>query len=216
MADGVKPVYGEVIKVESRSRRFVFTQRFSPGRVNRIPMANICRSAAFVTIRRRPGNPRQGLLAIGGRVYPCALGRGGIAAIKREGDGATPMASMRALALVWREDRGRRPVSMLPASTISTVDGWCDDPADPNYNRPVRLPFRASHERMQRDDRLYDRVVILDWNFTRRMRGAGSAIFLHVAKPGLQPTEGCIAVEPRVMRAILPMISPRTVVRVLG
>jgi L,D-peptidoglycan transpeptidase YkuD (ErfK/YbiS/YcfS/YnhG family) len=179
-------------------------------------MANICRTARFVTIRRRPGNPEQGLLAIGGRVYQCALGRGGIAARKREGDGATPLAAMRAMAVFWRSDAWPRPLYGLPGGPLGAADGWCDDPADPNYNRPVRLPHPASHERMVRKDRLYDCVVVLDWNFVTRMRGAGSAIFLHIAKPGLQPTEGCIAVEPHVMRAILPLISRRTVFQVLG
>jgi L,D-peptidoglycan transpeptidase YkuD (ErfK/YbiS/YcfS/YnhG family) len=178
-------------------------------------MANIGRSAAFVTVRRRPGKPCQGLLSVGGRVFPCALGRGGISAFKREGDGATPLAAMRALALAWRDDRGPRPKTTLPTSRISAQDGWCDDPGDANYNRPVRLPHPARHERMFRDDHLYDCVIVLDWNVSRRVREAGSAIFLHVAKPGLAPTEGCIAVEPHVMRAILPLFSTRTVVRVL-
>jgi L,D-peptidoglycan transpeptidase YkuD (ErfK/YbiS/YcfS/YnhG family) len=179
-------------------------------------MANIGRTVRRVTVRMRPGNTRQGLLALGGRVYACALGRGGIRARKREGDGATPIASMRVVSALWRPDRGRRPKTVLEVDPIGPRDGWCDAPGDPNYNRPVELPYAASHERMLRHDRLYDCVVVLDWNFSRRRRGAGSAIFLHIAKPGLAPTEGCIAVEPEVMRAILPLISSRTVVEVLG
>jgi L,D-peptidoglycan transpeptidase YkuD (ErfK/YbiS/YcfS/YnhG family) len=179
-------------------------------------MANIGRTVRHVTVRKRPGNPCQGLLAIGGRVFACALGRGGIRAVKREGDGATPRAEMRVVSGLWRQDRGRRPSTALPLDPIGADDGWCDAPGDANYNRPVSLPNKASHERMLRDDRLYDCVVVLDWNFTRRRRGSGSAIFLHVAKPGLKPTEGCIAVEPQVMRAILPLISARTVIEVLG
>ena len=177
---------------------------------------NIGRRFRLATVRARPGNPRQGLLSIGGRVYPCALGRGGISALKREGDGATPMTTMRVVAGYWRSDRHRRPASPLAFRSIRTEDGWCDAPGDRNYNRPVRTPYSASHENMLRHDRLYDHVIVLDWNYGRRMRGRGSAIFLHVAKPGLQPTEGCIAVEPRSMRAILPLLTTRTVVRVVG
>lgn len=105
------------------------------------------------------------------------------------------------------------PLSFKP---IRPGDGWCDAPADPNYNRLVRTPYPASHEKMLRHDRLYDHVIVLDWNFSRRMRGAGSAVFLHVARPGLQPTEGCIAVEPRTMRAILPLLTAGTVICVVG
>jgi L,D-peptidoglycan transpeptidase YkuD (ErfK/YbiS/YcfS/YnhG family) len=164
------------------------------------------------------GRPVPGALVYAfaeGLLLPCALGRAGLTRRKREGDGATPLAGMRALAALWRGDRWPRPRTALDLSPIAPADGWCDAPGDANYNRPVKLPYAASHERMLRDDRLYDHVVVLDWNFTRRVRGAGSAIFLHVAKPGLAPTEGCIAVEPRAMRAILPLLSTRTVLRVL-
>jgi len=170
----------------------------------------------LATVRARPGNPCQGLLSIAGKIYPCALGHGGITAFKREGDGATPLARMRVLSGYWRADRHRRPLSSLSFRPIKADDGWCDAPADANYNRLVRIPYPASHERMLRKDRLYDHVIVLDWNIGCRRRGVGSAIFLHVAKPGLQPTEGCIAVEPATMRQILPLLSNRTVVRVLG
>lgn len=179
-------------------------------------LRDIGRSFRLATVRLRPGNPRQGLLSIGGKVYPCALGRGGISAFKREGDGATPLARMRVLSGYWRADRHLRPTSALAFRPIHSDDGWCDAPGDANYNRPVRIPYPASHEHMLRNDRLYDHVIVLDWNTGPRKRSAGSAIFLHVAKPGLQPTEGCIAVAPATMRKILPLLSDRTVVQILG
>lgn len=93
--------------------------------------------------------------------------------------------------------------------------GWCDAPSDRNYNRAVALPYPASHERMQRADRVYDVCLVLDYNIRPRRRGAGSAIFFHVAKPGLLPTEGCVAVSPNVMARLLPRLSARTVLRVV-
>ena len=93
--------------------------------------------------------------------------------------------------------------------------GWCDAPADRNYNRPVRLPYPAGHERMMRGDHLYDLCLVLDWNIRPRKRGCGSAIFLHVARAGYQPTEGCIAVSHATMRRLLPMLSRRTLVKVV-
>lgn len=168
----------------------------------------------LITVRPRPGNRRQCLIAVGGRVLPGALGRGGISTFKREGDGATPLAAMRLLGGYFR--RGGMPAaSPLPLVPIRADTGWCDAPADPNYNRPVKLPFRASHEEMKRPDRLYDAVVVLDWNVTRRVRNRGSAIFLHVARPGFSPTEGCVAIAPAAMRWLLPRLSRRTVLRVI-
>jgi L,D-peptidoglycan transpeptidase YkuD (ErfK/YbiS/YcfS/YnhG family) len=168
----------------------------------------------LLTVRPRPANPRQCLVAAGGRVLPGALGRGGISAFKREGDGATPLAAMRLLGGYVR--RGRMPAaSPLPLVAIRPDMGWCDAPADPNYNRPVRLPFRASHEEMKRPDRLYDAVIVLDWNVAMRVRNRGSAIFLHVARPGFAPTEGCVAIAPAAMRWLLPRLSRHTVLRVV-
>lgn len=166
-----------------------------------------------LTVRPRPGDPRLGLLRAGAMTFRCALGRSGISANKREGDGATPLATMRVLGGYFR--RSRFPIrSALQLGAITPDLGWCDLPTDRNYNRPVRLPYRASHEEMLRGDGLYDAVIVLDWNITPRRRGRGSAIFLHLARPGFQPTEGCVAVSRRTMAWLLPRLSARTVLKV--
>jgi len=146
-------------------------------------------------------------------VFPCALGRSGISALKREGDGATPFAVLPVLH-GYRKSPLKALRSPLSIQEIPRNLGWCDAPSDPNYNRPVRLPFHASHESMLRADPLYDVCVVLDWNISERRRNRGSAIFLHIARPGLQPTEGCIAVSPATMRRLLPHLSRRTRLRI--
>jgi L,D-peptidoglycan transpeptidase YkuD (ErfK/YbiS/YcfS/YnhG family) len=173
--------------------------------------AKLRKEVRILTVRARPGVPTQGLLNVGGGVVlPCALGRGGISAMKREGDGATPLAAMRLLSGYLRERRfGRR--SSLPLARIKSDLGWCEVPEDRNYNRPVRLPYRASHETMLRADGLYDACIVLDWNVRPRRRGCGSAIFFHLARPGLQPTAGCVAVTRGVMARLLPLLSRRSV-----
>ena len=93
--------------------------------------------------------------------------------------------------------------------------GWCEVPDDRNYNRPVKIPYGASHERMRRADRLYDVCLVLDWNISPRRRGRGSAIFFHLARAGFTPTQGCVAVTARTMARLLPLLSDRTVVRVV-
>jgi L,D-peptidoglycan transpeptidase YkuD (ErfK/YbiS/YcfS/YnhG family) len=169
-----------------------------------------------INVRRRPGNPSQGLASVDGTVFRCALGKAGISAFKREGDGATPLGRLRLLYGYMRSEGHASRRSGLRLIPIRADMGWCDAPADANYNRPVRLPFRAGHETMLRGDGLYDFCLVLDWNIRPRRRGGGSAIFMHLARPGFAPTEGCIAVERRVMLRLLPHLSHRTVIHILA
>jgi L,D-peptidoglycan transpeptidase YkuD (ErfK/YbiS/YcfS/YnhG family) len=99
---------------------------------------------------------------------------------------------------------------------IRRDDGWCDASADRNYNRPVRLPYPASAERLWREDGLYDLVVVLDYNDRPRSRGRGSAIFMHVARPGYAPTEGCIALARGHLLRLLERLHARTAIGVLA
>ena len=123
---------------------------------------------------------------------------------------------MRLLEGFYRADRRPRPPGKLPMRALRPDMGWCDAPFHACYNRPVRLPFAASNERMWRDDGLYDVVLVMDWNVTSRGGNAGSAIFMHIARPGFQPTEGCIALRRRDMERLLAMAGPGTRVAVAG
>ena len=167
-----------------------------------------------LTVRARPGNPTQGLLAAGTAVFPCALGRGGISSGKREGDGATPLGRMRILEGYFRRDRRAGGPTRLKMTSIHARLGWCEVPGDRNYNRPVTIPYRASHETMRRSDRLYDCCLVLDWNVSPRRRGRGSAIFFHLARPGFSPTQGCVAIAASTMARLLPFLSSATVLTV--
>jgi L,D-peptidoglycan transpeptidase YkuD (ErfK/YbiS/YcfS/YnhG family) len=122
---------------------------------------------------------------------------------------------MRLEAGFFRRDRLTPPPSPLPLQPIRCDMGWCDAPRHPLYNRLVRLPFEASHEKLQREDGLYDVCLVLDWNRTPRRRNRGSAIFLHIARPGYPPTEGCVAVNLPAMRLLLAHVRPGTSVLVL-
>lgn len=141
----------------------------------------------------------------------CALGKGGMMARKREGDGGTPIGRLRCLSAWLRTDRVKAGGIALPVRAITAQDGWCDQVGDRNYNRPVRRPYPASHEKMKLENRLYDTVIVLDHNITRWMRRGGSAIFFHIARPDYGPTEGCIAIAPEHMAWLAPRIGPETV-----
>lgn len=154
------------------------------------------------------GCGRIGLLRGRGLRAACALGRGGVTAAKREGDGATPAGCWPVRRLFYRPGRVAPPRTALPVCATGLHDGWCDDGGHPAYNRPVRLPLTASAERMQRPDRLYDLVVELGYNDDPPVPGRGSAIFMHVARPGLRPTAGCIALPAPVLRRVLARLRP--------
>ncbi len=146
----------------------------------------------------------------------CALGRGGVveAEAKREGDGATPLGVWPLRRVLYRPDRVAAPETALPVAPIGPDDGWSDDPADPAYNRPVTHPHPFSAERLWREDELYDVVVVLAHNDDPPVPGAGSAIFLHCAKPDLPPTEGCVALPRDELLAILRDARPGDVLEV--
>ncbi|HWU63391.1 MAG TPA: L,D-transpeptidase family protein [Ensifer sp.] len=165
-------------------------------------------------VRPSARDHRKGYLKVGPLTLKCALGRSGIGSFKREGDGHTPRAPLRLLHGFWRSDRIARPATRLPMIPSRKSMVWCDEPKSPAYNRLSRLPLKESHETMCRSDRLYDIVIVMDWNVSSRRRGAGSAIFLHLARPGYAPTEGCIAVTERDMRRLLAVADGRTLIHV--
>ncbi len=154
------------------------------------------------------------LLACGGFMMRCALGRGGVSYTKREGDGATPMGIFPLRRLLYRADRVETPESGLPVAAIRESDGWCDDPRVPEYNMPVTLPFAASHEEMWRQDGLYDLVVVIGYNDEPPVRGLGSAIFLHVAGPGFMPTQGCVALALEDLVTVVHHLTPASKIRI--
>lgn len=144
----------------------------------------------------------------GGWRVRCALGRGGLTRKKREGDGATPVGAWPMRRLLYRADRLSHPDTRLPVSAIGPEDGWCDDPADPAYNRPVALPYPGRHERLWRENGLYDLLVLLGHNDNPVVPGLGSAIFLHVAGPDYGPTEGCVALARPDLERVLAEAGP--------
>jgi len=154
-------------------------------------------------VRVAPGRPQEALLLLGPHVRRAALGRAGLAALKREGDGATPIGRFAMRQVLYRADRGSRPRSSLPLRAIRNSDAWCEEPSDPNYNRLVKLSPRHMSDRLTREDHLYDLILVLGHNDVPRVRGRGSAIFVHLAREGYTPTAGCIGLSRHDLSMLL-------------
>jgi L,D-peptidoglycan transpeptidase YkuD (ErfK/YbiS/YcfS/YnhG family) len=165
--------------------------------------------AAQVILRVLSPGARRGYVQFRGVLLPCALGKTGLRALKREGDGATPLGRFPLRYVMFRSGAAR-PKTALKVSAIRPHDGWCDGSADRNYNRRVKLPYPASSENLWRDDGLYDLVVVLGYNDVPRVRNRGSAIFMHIARAGFEPTEGCVALRARDLRRLLAMLPKRS------
>jgi len=163
-----------------------------------------------LNVRAAPGARTRGVLTAGQLAFPVALGRGGILANKREGDGGTPRGRFRLRQLWWRADRMARPATLLPVRRIGPLDAWCEDPADRRYNRAMVIASKHAGDRLRRTDQLYDLIIEIDHNTRPRVTRRGSAVFVHIARPGLAPTAGCVAMPKPILRQLLARLGPKT------
>jgi L,D-peptidoglycan transpeptidase YkuD (ErfK/YbiS/YcfS/YnhG family) len=165
---------------------------------------------SLIRVRRGAAGASCGVLLAGRHAIPVVLGRCGIAADKREGDGATPRGRFRLIRLWWRADRLPRPATRLPVRRIDPALAWCEDRADRRYNRPFRRSANEPGDRLWRDDRLYDLVIEISHNTRPRIAGRGSAVFMHVARPDRSGTAGCVALDARDLLRLLGRLGPGT------
>ena len=173
-----------------------------------------CSSLSTIRVRSRPGRKTRGVLMAGRLAIPVVLGRAGIRANKREGDGSTPRGRFRLVRLWWRADRTPRPQTLLPVRRITPDLAWCEVPADRRYNRPFRRSANEPGDRLWRDDHLYDLIIEIDYNTRPRVAGRGSAVFLHVARPDISSTAGCIAFVAGDLRRLLARFGTKTRIKI--
>jgi L,D-peptidoglycan transpeptidase YkuD (ErfK/YbiS/YcfS/YnhG family) len=172
------------------------------------PVRRTSLSAIHVCVR--PRLHTQAWLVAGQRAIRAAVGRASIKAAKREADGATPAGQFHPVRLWWRSDRLPRPRTLLPVRRIAADDAWCEDPEDRRYNRPFRRSANEPGDRLKRADGLYDLIVEIDHNMRPRVAGRGSAVFIHVARPGFGPTAGCVALSRGDLQRLVLRLSPKT------
>ena len=167
-------------------------------------------SLSSIRVGALPGRRSQGLLQAGFLTIRVALGRAGIKADKREGDGGTPCGQFHPIRLWWRADRLPAPRTMLPLRRIGPADAWCETPRERRYNQPFRRSANEPGDHLRRQDGLYDLVIEIDHNQRPRIAGRGSAIFIHVAREGFAATAGCVALRRKDLKTLLSRISKKT------
>jgi L,D-peptidoglycan transpeptidase YkuD (ErfK/YbiS/YcfS/YnhG family) len=150
------------------------------------------------------------ILRAGDRKIRCAIGANGFSSSTFEGSKTTPMGTYSLREGFYRPDVLVAPKSGIPLTALKPDDGWCDEPTHERYNMPVKLPFQASHEVLWREDKTYDIILPIGYNDDPIVKGKGSAIFFHIARPDFSPTLGCVAVSLDDMLALLPLLSMRT------
>jgi len=150
-----------------------------------------------------------------GQMYRCVLGKTGALKKKLEGDGATPAGVFPLVRVLYRPDRMDIPQTRLPVFALSPNDGWCDDPAHEDYNKHIKSPHDGSHERLWRDDNIYDVLVVLGYNTSPVIPFMGSAIFIHFADPSFKSTRGCVALKDVDLLKILKTCSTETKLHVM-
>ncbi|MDC0618693.1 L,D-transpeptidase family protein [Pelagibacteraceae bacterium] len=145
----------------------------------------------------------------------CAVGKRGIKKKLKEGDLITPTGRFNIKLILYREDRIKKLNTSLRKLAIKKNMGWCDDPDSNKYNKLITLPFKYSHERLFRKDRIYDIILVLNYNMNPIKKNKGSAIFIHVAKNNFKPTEGCIALKKHDLLKITKDLRSNTEIRII-
>ena len=140
----------------------------------------------------------------------CAIGKRGIVLNKKEGDKKTPKGTFAFKYILYRKDRIPKIKSILSKKIIKKNMGWCNDPNSKFYNRLIKFPFKYRDEKLWLNKKIYDLIIIVNYNLNPTIKKKGSAIFLHLAKKNYTPTMGCIAVNKKDLLFLITKINSKT------
>ena len=158
---------------------------------------------------------KNNFISFGNYKAKCAIGKRGISIKKKEGDLITPKGTFKIKEIFYRKDRVKSLISRLKKTVIRKNMGWCDDPKSNNYNKLIYYPFKYSAEKLYRRENIYDILLVLNFNMNPIRKNKGSAIFIHVAKKNLQPTQGCIALNKSELIKLVKSIKINTIVKII-
>ena len=143
----------------------------------------------------------------------CAIGKKGIGYKRKEGDLITPLGEFNIKYILYRKDRVKISTK-LKKKVIKKNMGWCDDPKSNHYNKLVKLPFDYKHEKLYKNENIYDIILVLNYNMNPIKKNQGSAIFIHVAKNNFKRTKGCVAIKKISLIKLIKKINPYTKVKI--
>jgi len=158
---------------------------------------------------------KYGLLKYKNLKFKCALGKAGIGEKKKEGDFITPKGKYKIIKVYYRADRIKKIKTNFRLYQIKKNFGWCDDPLSKNYNKLIKLPSIFSYEKLYRKDKLYDLILVLNYNFKPIIKNKGSAIFIHIANKNYKKTMGCIGLKKKDLIFILKDIKKNITVKII-
>ena len=128
--------------------------------------------------------------------FKCSIGKNGISKDKIEGDKCTPQGIFEIGTLYFRKDRNQKPKTDIKTKIIKKNMGWCDDPKNKLYNEEIVINKLVKHEKLFRNDNIYDYLLVIKYNTKKKEPFKGSAIFVHLTK-NYKPTAGCIALKKK-------------------
>jgi L,D-peptidoglycan transpeptidase YkuD (ErfK/YbiS/YcfS/YnhG family) len=146
--------------------------------------------------------------------FRCALGKAGIKKKEKEGDNVTPKGIFKITSMYYRPDRIKNIITAIKKIKIKKNMGWCDDPDSHFYNQQISLPTKFNHEKLYRNDNLYDLVLVLNYNTNPIIKNKGSAIFIHIAKKNYKKTKGCIALKKKHLIELISKIKKNTQIKI--
>jgi L,D-peptidoglycan transpeptidase YkuD (ErfK/YbiS/YcfS/YnhG family) len=146
--------------------------------------------------------------------FRCSLGEAGIKKKKEEGDNITPKGEFKIIKVYYRDDKIKNITTSIKKIKIKKNTGWCDDPNSKFYNKQIKLPSKFSHEKLYRNDNLYDLILVSNYNMNPIIKNKGSAIFIHVAKNSYEKTKGCIALKKKHLIKLLSQIKKDTRIKI--
>ena len=146
--------------------------------------------------------------------FRCALGKAGIKKKEKEGDNVTPKGIFNIIKMYYRPDKIKNITTDVKKIKIKKNMGWCDDSRSDSYNQQIKLPNKFGHEKLFRNDNLYDLILVLNYNINPTIKYKGSAIFIHIAKNSYKKTKGCIALKKEHLIKLISKIKTNTKIKI--
>ena len=146
--------------------------------------------------------------------FKCSIGKNGKTTKKIEGDNKTPKGLYTLGPLYYRKDRFSKLTTKLKKIEIMKNFGWCDDVKSKFYNKPIKTNINVRHEKLYRNDKKYDLLIPIKYNYKKPKKNKGSAIFLHLTS-NYNKTQGCVAIKEKDMLILLNLINKKTKIKII-